>query len=110
MLEFLKLILASDVFWRWTIFAFVVFAVALIRRKDAWRKYEGLMIDAIKRAEKLVPESTSTRSLLRLKAALAMFAESYERIYGKPPSPELTQAVATNLPAVHDKLEATDTL
>lgn len=91
--------------------AAAVYLVAkLFTAKPAWKQFEGLMITAIKIAEKAIPEGTSNKSLARADFAMQEFIRQYESTYAWAPSTALRQAVKANLPLVHNMLEETGTL
>lgn len=74
--------------------------------KPEWAKYEGFMIDAIKTAEKLIPDDSGNTSVARADAALKKFIESYTNSYGKMPTKEVIDVVKQAIPIIHDHLEA----
>jgi len=81
--------------------------------KPEWAKYEGFMIDAIKTAEKLIPDDSGDTSvaverssIARADAALKKFIESYTNSYGKMPTKEVIDVVKQAIPIIHDHLEA----
>lgn len=82
----------------------------LYTSRPAWQKYEGIMISAIKAAEKLIPDDTPNKSAARFDAALTAFVDQWQRVYNQRPSPALMRDVAVNIPIVHDQLEITGTL
>jgi len=78
--------------------------------KPTWKKYEGLMISAVKMAEKIIPDTSTNKSIDRANAALQAFIAQYNQIYSAEPSAALLQEVKANLPLVHDLLDAEDNL
>lgn len=78
-----------------------ILLVALIfALKPDWRKYEGLMINAVKVAEKMAGSGDE-----RAVKALELFRENYERIFNKPPSEATVRLAALNMPTVHKEIE-----
>lgn len=84
--------------------------VAKLFAGPKWAPYEGLMITAVKYAEKFIPDSTANAGLARLDAALQEFVRIYTAQVGKPPAAGLVAAVQAGLPVVHDNLDAAGTL
>lgn len=82
----------------------------LFTRNPAWAKYEGLMITAVKMAEKLIPDDTPNKSMQRANAALLEFIAQYKRVYNAAPSRSLLLDVEANLPLVHADLESNGNL
>jgi len=88
------------------------FAIArLFTAKPAWKKYEGLLITAVKAAEKMIPDDpASNTSITRADAALRVFADRYTMAYGKLPTDAIVTVARLALPIVHDQIEAEGTL
>ena len=82
----------------------------LFTAKPAWIKYEGLMLAAVKWAEKIIPDDAENKSIRRADAALNQFILLYERNHGASPAPSLVIAVRDALPIVHDHAESEGTL
>jgi hypothetical protein len=82
----------------------------LFTAKPAWKKYEGLLITAVKAAEKIIPDGSTNVSLARADAALRVFADRYEVAYGKLPTDAIITVARLALPIVHDQIEAEGTL
>jgi hypothetical protein len=87
------------------------FAIArLFTAKPAWKKYEGLLITAVKAAEKIIPDDSTNTSLARADEALRVFADRYTMAYGKLPTDAIVTVARLALPIVHDQIEAEGTL
>lgn len=85
---------------------FLLFVInKIFDAKPKWAKYEGLMISAIKNAEKWIPNDSDSGILNKADKALDFFIKSYEKAKGKSPSMKLKQHVQLGLPIVHDKVE-----
>jgi hypothetical protein len=86
--------------------------VALVfTRKPEWRKYEGMIITAIKFAEASIPSSGNENSgLAKARCALDSFVRQYAEHYGQPPTDAVLAAVRAAIPVVHDQLDANGTL
>jgi hypothetical protein len=82
----------------------------LFTAKPAWKKYEGLLITAVKAAEKIIPDDAENKSLARADAALRVFNERYAVAYGKFPSDAIVTVARLALPIIHDQIEAEGTL
>jgi hypothetical protein len=82
----------------------------LFTARPAWLKYEGLMLAAVKWAEKIIPDDAANKSIRRADAALNQFILLYERNHGASPAPSLVIAVRDALPIVHDHAESEGTL
>jgi hypothetical protein len=83
----------------------------LFTAKPAWKKYEGLLITAVKAAEKIIPDDPAANtSLARADAALRVFNERYAVAYGKFPTDAIITVARLALPIVHDQIEAEGTL
>lgn len=86
-------------------------AVAVwIKKKPEVEKWTGLLIEACKWAEKAIPDGTENKSMARADAALKHFITRYEEITGKTASASLKAAAASEVPVIHDRLEAEGTL
>jgi hypothetical protein len=82
----------------------------LFAAKPEWKKYEGLLITAVKIGKKLVPEGTPNIGLQRAAAALTVFEQQYTAAYGKLPTEAILQVAKLALPIVHDRIEAAGNL
>jgi hypothetical protein len=82
----------------------------LFTAKPEWKKYEGLLITAVKAAEKIIPDDAENKSLARADAALRVFNERYAVAYGKFPSDAIVTVARLALPIIHDQIEAEGTL
>jgi len=91
--------------------ALASFAIAkLFAAKPAWTKYQGLLITAVKMAEKMVPDGSENKSLARADVALKVFADRYTHAYGLFPSADVLAIAKAALPIIHDQVEAEGTL
>jgi len=78
--------------------------------RPAWREWEGAIIEAIKMAERQIPDDAENKSLRRLNAALAYVLRIYHEAQGKMPSPRETQALKEGIRIKHAQLEAAGNL
>ena len=88
------------------IISLLAYAAARLFARPAWQQYEGLMISAVKMAEKMIPDNVEHRAMRRADEALKEFIAAYTRIYQADPPATLLREVQLNLPVVHDALEA----
>lgn len=82
----------------------------MFARRPDWRKYEGLMISAVKMAEKIIFDDTANTAAARADAALKQFIAQYHQVYGTMPDDATLVKVSANMPLVHDALDAEGTL
>ncbi len=75
-------------------------------KKPDWQKYEGIMINAVKMAEKIIPDDSTNKAALRADQALKIFIQQYKKVYSTEPDIALVQDVQANLPLVHDVVDA----
>jgi hypothetical protein len=80
------------------------------RNKPNLASYEGLIVSAIKLAEKAIPDNSPNKHLHRFDTALREFARQYEASHGKPPTASLVSQVANAIPLIHDRIAANGTL
>lgn len=104
-METLKMLLNNDAVVTAIIGIFGMLVAKIFAAKPAWAKYEGLMITAVKAAEKLIPDTTPNVGLARADQAMREFVNQYTAVEGKNPAPALLTAVREALPVVHAKLE-----
>lgn len=72
----------------------------------AWAVWEGVIISAIKYAEKAIPDTASNKGVRRLDAAMRQFLTEYKEIKGKSPSRRLATAVRAAIPMIHARIES----
>lgn len=89
---------------------FVALLTYLFTANPSWAKYEGILITAIKFAEKAIPDNTSNKSAARFDAALKETLRQYQQVYNTAPPTWLQRAFALAIPIVHDALEQRGTL
>ena len=82
----------------------------VFKAKPAWVQYEGLLINAVKSAEKLIPDGIENTGAERADAALKVFIDRYTNAYGKLPTTEVVTVAKLALPIIHDALEIKGTL
>jgi len=81
------------------------------RARPDWARYEGTLIEAVKWAEKRIPDDTLHAGSRRFDEALKYFLAVYaEANAGKAPSKALIAAVEQGISTVHAELEANGNL
>lgn len=78
----------------------------IARKKPQWQQYEGRIIEAIKWAEKAIPDDTPNKGAQRLDAALGYVVRLYVRARGTEPPKALIHSIREGIPIVHAQLEA----
>lgn len=95
-----------------TIIAMIFLAVAFVVRlwRPGWyraaARHKGLIINAVKMAEKTIPNDTRNAGLRKADVALNVFLRGYEEAFGRSPSSKLVKRVREAMPVVHAELEA----
>lgn len=81
--------------------------------KPAWDKYQAAIIQAVKLAEKAIPDDTANAGLARfdwaLKYAVKVIAASEETTPSQLPT-KTVAAVKDGITILHDRMEAEETL
>lgn len=86
----------------------VAFVLAkLWTAKPAWKKYGGYLVNAVKYAEKTIPDGTANANLARLDTALRWFLKVYEDAEGRPLPASQISAVKQALTLTHAEIEPT---
>jgi hypothetical protein len=110
-METLKMLLNNDAVITSIVGVFAWIVAKVFAAKPAWVKYEGLMITAIKAAEKLIPDDgTTSVGLQRADQAMREFVRQYCAAEGKNPGAALVTSVREALPLIHAKLETNGNL
>jgi len=74
--------------------------------KPEWKKYEGTIIAAVKKAEKEIPDGTAAGSLSKLDMALKYVIAVYEQTAGKTPDAKTIAELTEGVQVIHADLEA----
>lgn len=69
-------------------------------------KWKGIIIEAVKAAEKIIPDNTVNAGARRLDEAMKYFIKVYEEQALKSPASTLLDAVRLAIPEIHADLEA----
>ena len=77
----------------------------LYAAKPLWQQYEGVIISAVKLAEKEIPDETPNKGLARLDAALKVVLAAYEQAKGKAATDAEKAALTNGISLVHADLE-----
>jgi len=89
------------------VFGFFLFLASRINPfQEAWRRYEGTIITAIRLAEKQIPDGVSNAGLAKLDAALRFVLDAYaEANGGKAPSASLIEQIKQGIQIKHNELD-----
>jgi len=79
-------------------------------RYPAWMDWEGSIIEAVKLAEKNIPDDADNKSLRRFNDALAYVLRVYQEANGKMPSGQERREIEEGIRLKHAELEATGAL
>lgn len=82
----------------------------LYDKKPGWSQYEGTIISAVRYAEKVIPDSSESKSLAKLDKALKYVLEVYESKEGKPASDKVKSELREGIQIIHTELEASGAL
>ena len=74
--------------------------------KPEWQRYEGALIQAVRWAEKEIPDGSEDKYLGRADTALKYALNAYERMNGKRADARAREMLAQGLEVVHTDLEA----
>lgn len=114
MKDIIAAILANPEFMNAVITAIAALAswgiAKLFAAKPEWKKYEGLLITAVRIGNKFSPENMANPGLQRAAFALKVFEQQYTEAYGKLPTDAILQVAKLALPIVHNQIEAAGTL
>jgi hypothetical protein len=77
--------------------------------KPLWKKYEGVVISAVKMAEKAVPDGSENKAVARTDAALKYIIKVLEESGKKVKSKEIAE-LTSGIAIVHDELVLSETL
>jgi|GEM_PF-4328320 len=75
-----------------------------------WKKWEGLAITAVHAAEKAIPDTASSKSILRLDKALKLFVEKYSVATRIVPNQSDLVQIESLISTVHNALKEAGTL
>jgi hypothetical protein len=94
------------ILWAAIVGAFTWFASKYNPFVEAWRKYEGSIITAVRFAEQSIPSDTENKGLAKLDWALQYVIKAYEDANnGKSPSENLINAFREGIQLKHDQLD-----
>ena len=90
--------------------AVATFALWLVNKlyaaKPEWQAYEGALIQAVRWAEKEIPDESENKYLKRADTALRYALDAYERMNGQRANARMREQLAQGLEVVHSDLEA----
>lgn len=72
---------------------------------NGWKQWEGAIIQAIKVAEKTVPDDASNTGLKRFDVALKSVLDAYENAQGVPADAAMLEQFRQAISIVHARLE-----
>ena len=78
--------------------------------RPSWRKYEGAIIEAIKFAEREIPDDTPNKSLCRINAALQYVLKIHREINNRAATAEELAELKEGIRIMHAELEANGNL
>jgi len=78
--------------------------------KPEWQAYEGALIQAVRWAEKEIPDGSENKYLRRADMALKYALDAYERMNGKRADIRMREQLAQGLEVVHADLETAGVL
>lgn len=73
-------------------------------KKPAWAGFEGTIVEAIRKAEKAVPDETENKGLAKFDSALKHVLKVYEERRGKKASPKVEAELAEAVKLKHNDL------
>jgi hypothetical protein len=76
----------------------------LYKRKPKWSKYEGVIISAIRMAEKAIPDNHPNKIALRTDTALQYVLKVYQARAKKLASDKVTVEISDEIRVMHNKL------
>ena len=78
--------------------------------RPSWRKYEGAIIEAIKFAEKEIPDDTPNKAAGRINAALQYVLKIHREVNNRGATPEELAELKEGIRIMHAELEANGNL
>ncbi len=82
----------------------------LYDKKPDWKKYEGAIIEAVKYAEREIPDETPNKSMGRLNAALQYVLKIHGEVNGQKATEAEVAEIKEGIRIVHAELEANGNL
>jgi type II secretory pathway component PulF len=82
----------------------------LYAKRPLWEQFEGVIINAVKTAEKAIPDDTPNKAAARLDSALKLVIATYEEYQKRKATEAEVLALKNGISIVHDKLDAAGTL
>ena len=73
--------------------------------KPMWKQFEGTICDAIRTAEKLIPDDTPNKGLAKLDAALELVLAAFESAKGRAAKPAEEAALKNAIQLKHNELD-----
>ena len=82
----------------------------LYAKKPLWQSFEGIIINAVKMAEKAIPDDTPSASAAKMDHALKLVVAVYEEYAKRKATDAEVLSLKNGISIVHDKLDANGTL
>ncbi len=79
-------------------------------RYPAWMDYEGAIVEAVKFAEKQIPDNHPSRAAARFDAALRYVLRIYDEVNGAAPKKIVVESLKEGVRVKHAELEASGVL
>jgi hypothetical protein len=79
-------------------------------KKPLWQSFEGIIINAVKMAEKAIPDDTQSASAAKMDHALKLVVAIYEEYAKRKATDAEVLSLKNGISIVHDKLDAAGTL
>jgi len=77
----------------------------LYARKPLWQQFEGVIIEAVRLAEKAVPDESENKAVRRFDEALKYVIKIYESIKGRRPTSSEVEQLKEGIRIVHNDLD-----
>jgi hypothetical protein len=82
----------------------------LYAKKPLWAQFEGTLIEAVRFAEKAVPDDAESKAVRRLDAALKYVLKIYEGMKSRPATPNEIDEIKDGIRIVHNELDTNGVL
>ncbi len=82
----------------------------LYTTKPTWKTYEGYIVEAVKFAEKSIPDDVENKGLRRADEALKYISGIFSQINSRPPTAKEAKSLEQGINLVHERLEANGNL
>ena len=83
-----------------------IIITSIFKAKPHWVKFEGVILSAIKMAEKAIPVDTENKALKRLDFALEIVIKAFEELKGRKPSAKEIHSLKEGINIKHNEISA----